>query len=61
MTKELTLLATGDIYVGMPDDHPHIHNVARLPAKPDLIEWFGKSKKCGATFRIEGDEIAIQG
>ncbi len=41
MAKELTLLATGDIFVGMPDDHPHIHNVVRLPEKADLIDWFG--------------------
>ena len=37
MAKELTLLATGDIFVGMPDDHPHIHNVVRLPEKARYV------------------------
>ena len=41
MKKDLTLIATGDIFVGMPEDHPHIKNVVPLPAKPDLFDWFG--------------------
>ena len=41
MPRELTLLATGDIFVGMPGDHPRIHNVVPMPGKPDLIDWFG--------------------
>ncbi len=40
MAKELTVLATGDIFIGMPDDHPRIHNVVPMTkVRDDLYSW----------------------
>jgi poly-gamma-glutamate capsule biosynthesis protein CapA/YwtB (metallophosphatase superfamily) len=40
MTKELTILAGGDIFIGLPDDHPKIPNVAPIrKERADLYSW----------------------
>jgi len=40
VTKELTLMAVGDIFIGGPDDYPHIHNVVPMTkVRPDLFSW----------------------
>lgn len=72
MARDLSILATGDIFIGMPDDHPKIPNV--LPgatmeplcvpaekAQPYVSLMTALSKKYGTTFSIEGDEVLING
>lgn len=40
MSRDLTILATGDIFIGLPDDHPKIPNVVPMrKERADLYSW----------------------
>ena len=40
VAKEPTIMAVGDIFIGMPDDYPRIHNVVPINTKrTDLYSW----------------------